>query len=162
MNSLRQLLNIWVVLGAILFGLILIAMAFLILDSTRPEIDPPGVPTAQVSIIQAPTATPLVTVPPSSTATPTLAVPPSPLPGVLAPGALVQIVGTGGEGLNLRAEPGLNTGIQYLGFESEVFTIVEGPVEADGFTWWRLVAFADETRSGWGAANFLEVVQTPQ
>lgn len=161
MNALRKFLNIWVILGAITFGVILIVIAFAVLAATRPAPAAPGAATAQVVVIPAPTATLFVTPAPSPTMDPTVAVPPSPLPGVLAPGALVQIVGTGGEGLNLRASPGLDTSIQYLGFESEVFTIVEGPVEEDGFTWWRLVGFSDQTRSGWGAANFLEVVQTP-
>ncbi|NJN43410.1 MAG: hypothetical protein HC806_00800 [Anaerolineae bacterium] len=76
-------------------------------------------------------------------------------------GASVEISGTGGEGLNLRDVPGLNSNIQYLGFESEVFLVQDGPQEVDGLTWWYLVGFFDESRSGWAASNFLQVIQNP-
>jgi hypothetical protein len=105
--------------------------------------------------------TPLVPTALAITSTPTLEIPPSALPGTFTNGALVQIKGTGVDGLNLRDEPGLDSGIQYLGFEAEVFTIQDGPVEADGFIWWYIVGFSDETRSGWAAENFLAIVQSP-
>ena len=161
MNAFRKIISPWVIIGAILIGLLLVAGAFAVLDYTRPQPAQPGIPTAEIAMISAPTSTPVITAAPPQTPTPTADIPPAPIPGVLSPGAIVQIVGTGGEGLNLRAIPGLQSNIQYLGFESEVFTIVEGPVEKDGFVWWRLVGFYDETRSGWGASNFLEIVQTP-
>ncbi len=161
MNAIRQLLSPWVIIGALLIGLLLVAGAFALLDFMRPAPATPGVPTAIVAMIKAPTATPVIVTQPPLTPTPTLVIPPSPIPGVLSPGAIVQITGTAGEGLNLRETPGLQSNIQYLGFESEVFTITEGPVAADGFTWWRLVGFYDETRSGWAAANYIEIVQVP-
>ena len=161
MDKLRAVFSPWIIVGAIAIGLALVAGAFALLEYTRPVPAPPGPPTAEMAVIPAPTPTvPIPTLPPASP-TPTMDVPPAPIPGVLSPGAIVQIIGTGGEGLNLRAIPGLESNIQYLGLESEVFTIVEGPVEKDGLVWWRLVGFYDETRSGWGASNFLEIVQVP-
>lgn len=73
-------------------------------------------------------------------------------------GLFVQIFGTGGDGLRLRREPGTNTDILFLGYESEVFKVVDGPKEADGFMWWYLTAPYDEKRSGWAASRFLRVI----
>lgn len=73
-------------------------------------------------------------------------------------GLFVQISGTGGDGLRLRREPGTNTDILFLGYESEVFKVVDGPKEADGFTWWYLTAPYDEKRSGWAASRFLRII----
>jgi hypothetical protein len=76
-------------------------------------------------------------------------------------GAFVEITGTGGDGLRLRAEPGLDSDVRMLGGEAEVFQIRDGPREADGYTWWYLVALIDETRNGWAVSNYLAVVQNP-
>ena len=103
---------------------------------------------------QPPTATQI----PTSTATPTFA----PLQsGELGIGSFVQIVGTEGAGLNIRSGPGLEAGIQFLGYDEEVFEVRDGPVEADGLTWWYLVTPVDESRAGWAAANYLLVVANP-
>ena len=161
MSLIRRILTPWTVFGALVVGLLLIGAAAWFLSNSRPEPVSPGVPTAELSIILAPTPTPPV--PTALPATQTQAVEdlPTPLPGTLSIGTLVQITGTGRTGLNLRAEPGLGSGIQYLGFESEVFTITDGPVEVDDLIWWYLVGFSDESRTGWGASNFLEIVQSP-
>ena len=161
MKFIEDLLNPWIVLGSLIVGLLLIGAALWYLSYSAPDAPIVGPPTAELTIIPAPTRTPAIVATPPVSPTPTLALPPAPLPGVMVPGALVQISGTGGDGLNLRDTPGLNSGIQYLGFESEVFTIVEGPVEADGLVWWYIVGFSDESRSGWAASNFLELVQEP-
>jgi hypothetical protein len=102
-----------------------------------------------------PTLTP--TVPP----TPTSGLPPSPLPGTMGVGVYVQVYGTQGEGLNIRSEPSLAATVNFLGFDSEVFEITDGPREADGYTWWYLVTPVDDTRNGWAASNFLTVVSNP-
>ncbi|MBN1231574.1 MAG: SH3 domain-containing protein [Anaerolineales bacterium] len=99
---------------------------------------------------------------PTSTVTPALTatsgIPPSPLPGMMGIGAVVQIYGTEGEGLNIRSEPGLDGKVNFLGYDSEVFEVVDGPEEVDGFSWWQLRSPADETRAGWAAANYLSVM----
>ena len=158
----RNLFNPWVILGAVLSAILLVLLGLYILEISAPVTPQAGLPTAVVVQIPAPSATPIVIATPSFTPTPTpLPPPPSPLPGVLTVGALVQITGTGGDGLNLRDSPGLNGKVQYLGFESEVFEISEGPQDADGLNWWLIVGFYDRQRSGWAAANFLEVIQEP-
>ncbi|HUF37274.1 MAG TPA: hypothetical protein VMN57_02015 [Anaerolineales bacterium] len=157
----RKIFTPWTVLGALIVGLLLIGLAAWYLSYTAPDPVSPGIPTAEVAIILAPTATPPVPTAVPVTPTQAIEIPPSPLPGIFTIGAVVQIAGTDGNGLNLRGEPGLDSGIQYLGFEAEVFTIQEGPVENNGMTWWFVVGFSDPDRSGWAAANFLELVQSP-
>jgi hypothetical protein len=115
-----------------------------------------------LNVIPAPTATvpaPTMTVPPQLT--PTSLVPPSPPPGVIAVGAYVQISGTGGDGLRLRTEPGLDNEVRILGSESEVFQVEDGPKDIDGYTWWYLVGPYDSSRRGWAVSNYLSVVQSP-
>ncbi len=77
-------------------------------------------------------------------------------------GAYVQISGTEGQGLRLRAAPGLDGALLFLGYDAEVYQVRDGPRQADGYTWWYLVAPYDETRAGWAAADFLTVIATPQ
>ena len=76
----------------------------------------------------------------------------------LSQGALVQVAGTGGEGLRLRERPGLDAPIKFLGLESEVFQLGEGPVEQDGFTWWLLENPYDAAKFGWAVGDFLYVL----
>ena len=45
--------------------------------------------------------------------------------------------------------------------EFGIFLVKNGPQQADGYTWWYLVAPYDSTRAGWAAANFLAVVPSP-
>ena len=73
-------------------------------------------------------------------------------------GEFVQIVGTNGAGLHIRSGPSLEESSNFLGMDDEVFKVMEGPQENDGFLWWFLVAPYDENRSGWAASDFLRVV----
>ena len=75
-------------------------------------------------------------------------------------GSYVQVVNTG-VGLNIRSQPTISGDVEFLGYDAEVFIVRDGPVEADGFTWWYLVTPVDETRAGWAAATYLEVVANP-
>jgi hypothetical protein len=76
-------------------------------------------------------------------------------------GSLVQVAGTGGDGLRLRVEPGLEEQVRFLGIEAEVFEVVDGPVELDGFVWYLLMTPIDEARRGWAVSNYLVTVQNP-
>ena len=89
---------------------------------------------------------------------PTPTFPPPPAGSLIKVDAYVHVVNTGG-GLRLRYEPGLLSEVNYLAVDYEVFVVKEGPREADGMTWWFLVAQADERRNGWGASNYLQVVR---
>ena len=85
---------------------------------------------------------------------------PTPI-GQIGIGAYVQITGTEGAGLRIRATPGQNGDTVFLGEEEEIFKVKDGPQQADGHTWWYLVAPYDETRAGWAAADYLAVVPAP-
>lgn len=120
-------------------------------------------PTAVLTIVSAPTSTPQKTV--STSLSPTLTVTNSDtVVGGIRVGMYVQITNTGGDGLRLRQSAGTNSDILFLGYDSEVFKVVDGPELVDGYTWWFLTAPYDESRSGWAASNFLGVVEveTPQ
>ena len=112
-------------------------------------------------VIQAPTATPL---PPTQTvpASNGTSQPASGLPGGgLAVGQVVQVTGTGGEGLRVRSQAGLDALILFLGSEGEYFEIKDGPQQKDGYAWWYLVSTSDPKRNGWAVSNFLTTVQNP-
>ncbi len=110
--------------------------------------------TPQVTKIEAPTLTPKI--PPTSTATtqtPTEST--SVSDGFIEIGVYVQVSGTEGAGLRMRAGPGLDRAINFTALDSEVFLVIDGPVEADGYNWWLLEAPYDQARNGWSAGAFL-------
>lgn len=121
--------------------------------------DPLAVPTAAPVVLVSPaptfTAVVQVTAPPTETLSGTPTVPTQPL-GVLQLGGYAQVVGTGGDGLSLRIQPGINTTVNFLGLENEIFVVREGPVEADGYVWWYLVNPYDDKHNGWAVQNFLQ------
>lgn len=153
-----ELVNKWVILGALgLAGVLLLITAIAIgLTSARQPSDVGFVP-ADVTVIPAPTGTsgapPTPTIDPFAT--------PTSLAGI-AIGNYVQITGTEGQGLRIRAEPGLGGEFQFLAYDSEVFVVQDGPREVDGYVWWYLVAPYDETRVGWAAADFLTYIPAPE
>jgi hypothetical protein len=156
--NVRELVNKWVILGALAFaGLLLLITAVAIgLTSARRNSEVGFVP-ANVTVIPAPTGT--SGAPPTPTIDP-FASPTS--PAGIAIGNYVQITGTEGQGLRIRAEPGLGGEFQFLAYDSEVFVVQDGPREVDGYVWWYLVAPYDETRIGWAAADFLTYIPEPE
>lgn len=156
--NVRELVNKWVILGALAFaGLLLLITAVAIgLTSARRNSEVGFVP-ANVTVIAAPTGT--SGAPPTPTIDP-FASPTS--PAGIAIGNYVQINGTEGQGLRIRAEPGLGGEFQFLAYDSEVFVVQDGPREVDGYVWWYLVAPYDDTRVGWAAADFLTYIPEPE
>ena len=78
--------------------------------------------------------------------------PPSPI------GKRAFIVGTEGNGLNGRAGPSLSQEVKATFAEGSSVRLVEGPVEADGFTWWRAEG---EGGSAWVASKWLQIEAAP-
>jgi len=159
-NDWTSLLNTHVILAAAGIAALLTLVLLLSIGWSRP--DPQrelGFAPADLTVIPAPSATA------NATATPT----PNPLlvgtatlaPDVIGVGGYVQISGTEGDPLRLRAAPGLSGEPVFLGYAEEVFQVREGPQEADGYTWWYLVAPYDEARAGWAAAAFLSAIPSP-
>jgi len=155
--SLPPYINRWVILGALMLaGVLTLFTAISIGLTSANQNDGVGFAPADLTVIPASTST--SSAPPTATIDPFA---PTPASTGIAIGNYVQIKGTEGEGLRIRSEPGLNGESQFLGFDSEVFIVQDGPREVDGFTWWYLVAPYDATRVGWAAADFLNYVPAP-
>ena len=155
-NQPPSIINVWTIAGALLVAGCLLTITLVLIGWTRPR--QPGqlgfVP-ADVTIIPPSTATP------SPAPTPTPAGTPSAPNGQIGIGAYVQISGTEGAGLRIRTAPGLTSDTVFRGEEAETFKVTDGPQQADGHTWWHVVAPYDETRAGWAAADFLAIVPAP-
>lgn len=156
-NLFGRRISVYILIGALVVVVLLffVVLALLLL-STGPN--SAGVPTAVFTVIPAPTSTlqPLPGAEATATATSSSLV----VDGISV-GVYVQIVDTEGAGLRLRAGPGTNAEPRFLGRESEVFEVRDGPRDADGYTWWYLVTPMDESRSGWAAGDWLSVVSQP-
>ena len=150
-------INGWVILGALFFAalLTLITTAMIGWIGPRPSTNVGFVP-ADLTVIAASTAT--SNAPATATLDPFA---PTATPTGLALGNYVQITGTSGEGLRIRSSPSLNADAAFLGYDSEVFVIKDGPRAADGYVWWYLVAPYDDTRAGWAAADYLSYIPAP-
>src|SRR5215210_7271951 len=156
--NVRELFNKWVILGAFLLaGFLLLITAIIIGLTSSPPTSDVGFAPADLTVIPAPTGT--SGAPPTPTIDP-FASPTS--PAGIAIGNYVQITGTEGQGLRIRASAGLDGEFQFLAYDSEVFVVQDGPREVDGYVWWYLVAPYDETRVGWAAADFLTYIPQPE
>ncbi|MCC6261278.1 MAG: hypothetical protein IT311_10485 [Anaerolineales bacterium] len=157
--DLKPYINRWVILGAVGFAGILILVTLISIGWTAPRFSPNvGLASADLTMIPAPTHTPQFV--PTPTLDPFLGTPTLPA-DTIGIGAYVQINGTEGAGLRIRATASLNGETIFRGEESEVFLVKDGPQEADGYTWWYLVASYDNNRAGWAVADFLAVVPPP-
>ncbi|HTP01718.1 MAG TPA: hypothetical protein VMJ64_10115 [Anaerolineales bacterium] len=150
-----SLINVWTILGAILVAGCLMAVTLLLIGATRPrQPGDAGFVPADITVIPPSTLTPSPA--PSATPAGTAAA-----NGQIGIGSYVQITGTEGAGLRIRSAPGLASDTVFRGEEAETFKVADGPQQADGYTWWKLVAPYDESRTGWAAAEFLAVVPPP-
>jgi hypothetical protein len=98
----------------------------------------------------------LTPVPPTLTLTPyytpTISLP-TVIPGTIGVGAMVEATE---DGLRLRDAPSLQGRILAQASAHELFTVVDGPRSADGYTWWLLQGVYDTTRQGWAVENYLQ------
>jgi hypothetical protein len=154
----RRLLSPAVMLGALGLAGFLLLVTFIWILLNAPERPQPGSISASLTIIPAPTGTTA----PTQTPTPDANQTPTPVPGQIGIDGYVQIAGTQGQGLRIRSNPGLQGEFLFLGLDSEVFIVRDGPVELDGYTWWYLTAPYDDLRAGWAASSFLEYIPPPE
>lgn len=109
----------------------------------------------------APTATPalaLVATTRPPTRTPIFPTPtpiPTETPAVLQVGASAQVVNIEGSVLRGRRQPNLKAAATAAFKSGARVRILEGPVEADGFTWWKIEG---ESGTGWSAQQSKEGV----
>lgn len=151
--------NIYTIIGGIVFAIILVVVGIiLILWAGRGRSAPDISPEVKITQIPAPTSTPEVITPvPVITETQTQAVVLP--PGMIGVGIYVQVTGTDGSGLRMRAEPGTSGEVRFVALETEAFLVIGGPVEKDGYTWWQLEAPYDKNRTGWSADAFLSPLE---
>ena len=153
------LMTFRVMAGALGVAITLLVLSFVWLEWSLPPAAG-GNLLAELTVIPAPSGTPIPA--PTPTWDPSIPTPTSvTLPGQIAIGSYVQIKGTEGQGLHIRSSPGLDSDQLFLGYDAEVFLVKDGPRQADGYTWYYLVAPYDNTRAGWAASNFLNIVPAP-
>jgi hypothetical protein len=156
----RVTLPPWALLAILVAIIIALCVGLvLVVRAIRGEGDetPTPAPTATRAATQtAAPPTPTATEDADATATVTLPIgtsEPTAPPTEIGPGAQVVVRGTQGQGLNLRAQPSTSARVIANAREGTVLTVVEGPEEADGYTWWKLrTPGGDE---GWGAEEWL-------
>lgn len=84
----------------------------------------------------------------------------TPTPQPITIGSTVVVTGVGADELNVRDKAGvLGTNILFRTKDGSVFTVIEGPMQADGFTWWRIQDITNTSLNGWAVANYLRIVE---
>ena len=155
-SSRLRSVNPWVFISAIILAWLFFGVTLAITFYTRPVAQPEKEGTAILSIIYSATDTPI-----PSTPTPVPSATPLPPEGVIYVGGFAQVVGTGGDGLRLRFNPGLEGQVRLLAGEGEIYQVLEGPQQVNDYTWWYLENPQDSERRGWAVADFLQAVAQP-
>ncbi|MCY4466584.1 MAG: hypothetical protein OXE46_13730 [Chloroflexi bacterium] len=89
---------------------------------------------------------------------PTIILTDTPMP--LAVGLLAQVVGVGNDELNVRNLPNRNSSaILFRAAGGTKLQLIGGPLEADGFIWWRVRDPQFEVE-GWAAGRYLQTITT--
>jgi hypothetical protein len=152
-------IHILTILAGVLLAGILIALVVLLLQLSKQEelVEAPS-PTASLTMIPAPTATSVITLP-TRAASPTTTIPAVLPPGTIGVGAYVKVTGTEGVGLRMRAQASTSAEVLFMTMDEEVFLVIGGPEEKDGYTWWQLEAPYDKTRTGWSVDAYLTAIE---
>ncbi len=130
---------------------VIVLLILVVIISLWNPFTPPAQPTVEI-----PTVTPaLPTVAPFPTATPTPKPTPTPsVPTEIGVGGYVKVIGAEADQLSYRSGPGLNYARLSIVKDGAILEVLEGPEEADGYTWWRLED--EDGFIGWAADNWLE------
>ncbi|MEO8610638.1 MAG: SH3 domain-containing protein [Chloroflexota bacterium] len=80
----------------------------------------------------------------------------SPTPESVAIGKTV-IASAEDSGVNVRSGPSVQNERLFVADNGESFTVIDGPTQGDGLTWWKIQSPNDASRSGWAAAAYLEL-----
>jgi hypothetical protein len=70
-------------------------------------------------------------------------------------GAQVRITD---QAVRVRPAPSLDNAELFFAEPEDVFTVLEGPQQGSGLTWWRVEQVGDPSRAGWIAANLITVI----
>jgi len=154
----KDILNPWVIAGSVLIASLMLVGSFLAAGQMTPSDQSIYSGEAVITVIPVPTytPTPVPTQPDFPLVTPTV----EQAAGIYVDG-YVQISDTEGEGLRLRRDPSLEGEIVNVGLEGEIFLVIGGPEERDGYLWWQLEAPLNTTRRGWAVSNYLDFAQSP-
>jgi hypothetical protein len=151
--------NIYPIIGGIVFAIILVVVGIiLVLWAGRTRREPALSPEVMISQIPAPTPTTEILLPTQSMIEATAQAVVIP-PGMIGIGIYVQVTGTDGSGLRMRAEPGTSGEVRFVAMDAEAFLVIGGPVEQDEYTWWQLEAPYDKNRTGWSVDAFLSPLE---
>lgn len=121
------------------------------------------VPATATLVVITPTATEDI----PATATPFVAATDTPIPqptidpaltGGIAVGSKVRIFDTGPTGLNFRKSPSRGADKIRSLPEGNVYEVVGGPTQSEGYIWWQIKDPTDGT-VGWGVQNYLQATQ---
>lgn len=122
--------------------------------ATQEVVVPESTPTTEATddIIAPPTAEPTPTQEPSTPEAPVEETPAETGGGEIAIDAVVSITE---DTVNMRSEATTGSDVVQVVNTGDTYTVADGPVEADGYTWWLLVD--DESSvAGWVVQEFLE------
>lgn len=78
----------------------------------------------------------------------------SPTPLSITIGATVIV---NSESLRIRPDPSLDNTENFYANEGDRFTVIGGPQQGSGLTWWQVQDTSDPSRTGWAAADYLDV-----
>lgn len=115
------------------------------------------VTTTPPPILISPAASEAVTAAPKTTAPPGYT-PPSGTRIPISIGAVIVVIGTQGQGLNVRQGPGTDYAVNFLANDNDRFLVKDGPRQAQGYTWWYIIDPADQNRFGWAIEDNMQVV----
>ena len=151
----------WLLSGVLFTALIIVGALFVInqrLETAAPEeAVAAGLPTiiritAPATVV--PTETPII---PTPTSIPTLTPSPTPdrlvAPEEITSGFYAQVANTDGVGVNFRNGWGQSNEIIFVLDEGSVGLVIDGPIDSDGFVWWRIEL--EDTTQGWVVSQFL-------
>ena len=158
---------IWLLAG-IIFTLLTLLGTLLFLNQRLAQYEPDSAEVSNLPTIirltapatPIPSATPII---PTPTTIPTLT--PSPTPNRLVAqdeitiGFFAQVANTDGFGANFRNGVGLSNELLLVLEEETAALVIEGPVEFDGFIWWRLEL--EDGMQGWIVSQFLVPASEP-
>lgn len=121
---------------------------------------PPNIIRITAPATAVPTGTPII---PTPTSIPTFTPSPTPnrlvAPPELTSGFFAQVANTDGVGVNFRSGYGQTNEIIFVLEEDSVGMVIEGPIDADGFVWWRLEL--EDGTQGWVVEKFLIPASEP-
>ena len=112
-------------------------------------------PTATLTL-PAPTAT--IALPTATIELPTLEpVEPPPDTSGIGTGVNVVVRGVNPDGLNIRAEASTDSKVLKNVKDKTTLEVLDGPVQAEGYVWWRVRPVRDKEIEGWAVGQYLEL-----